>query len=198
MAEAKQSITELGDEVNTVAGRVTTAEANISALQEADVTISGNVSNLEARVSTNETNISALQGKWHDLRVENIWSTLSPIDIDVIVADVSFGGTFNFGFSKFDKTSLTFGTATTRSLNLTGGRCAFIKQQGGTFMCIIDLGHTDTNGIVTITYYPPREEVRAVKFMGTGQLGEPVLAWMNSYPEITITNLWGLSVATRT
>lgn len=198
VTEAKQSISELGDEVNSVAGRVTVNEANIKALQDANKTISGNVSNLESRVSTNEESISALQGKWHDLRVENVWNTLAPIDVDVIVANVSFGGQFNFGWSKFDKTNLTFGAATTRNLNLTGGRCTFMKQQDGTFMCIIDLGGADTNGIVTITYYPPREEVRAVKFMGTGRLGEPILAWMNSYPEITITNLWGLSIATRT
>lgn len=198
VAEAKQSISELGDEVNSVAGRVTTAESNISALQETDATISGNVSNLESRVSTNETSIAALQGKWHDLRVENVWNTLSPIDVDVIVADVSFSGTFSLGFSKFDKTNLTFSTASTRSVNLTGGRCAFIKQQSGTFMCIIDATNTDTNGIITLTYYPPREELRAVKFMATGKLGDPMLTWMNSYPEITITNLWGLSIATRT
>lgn len=198
VAEAKQSITELGDEVNTVAGRVTTNEANIKSLQEADATISGNVSNLEARVGVNETNISALQGKWHDLRVENIWDTLAPIDVDVIVADVSFGGTFSIGFSEFDKATASFGTAKTRTKNIPGGRCTFIKGDASDFTCLFDLKGTDENGMLAITYYPPSGAIRSVKMFSTGRMGVPMLAWLESYPKITITNLWGLSVATRT
>ena len=198
VAEARQSITELGDEVNTVAGRVTTAEANISALQEADATISGNVSNLEARVSTNETNISALQGKWHDLRVENVWNILAPVDIDVIVADVSFSGTFSIGFSEFNKTNQSFGAAQSRTKNIPGGRCTFVKGDSSDFTCLIDLRSTDENGMIMITYYPPSGTIRSVKMLSTGKVGTPMLAWLDSYPEITITNLWGLSIATRT
>lgn len=198
ITEAKQSISELGDEVNSVAGRVTAAESNISALQEADTTISGNVSNLESRVSTNEGNILALQGKWHDLRVENVWNVLAPIDVDVIVADVSFGGTFSIGFSQFNKSTASFGTASTRTKNLPGGRCTFVKGDSSDFTCLIDLKNTDENGILMITYYPPSGAIRSVKMLSNGRAGVPMLAWLESYPEITITNLWGLSIATRT
>lgn len=170
VAEAKQSISELGDEVNSVAGRVT----------------------------TNEANIKALQGKWHDLRVENVWNTLAPIDIDVIVADVSFSGTFSIGFSEFDKTNQSFGAAQSRTKNIPGGRCTFVKGDSSDFTCLIDLRSTDENGMIMITYYPPSGVIRSVKMLSTGKVGTPMLAWLDSYPEITIKNLWGLSIATRT
>ena len=201
VAEAKQSITKLGTDVKTVIVRVGKNEDSIKSLQDFEAAISENVHSLEDRVSTNETNISALQGKWHDLRVENVWQTLAPIDVDVVVADVSFGesgGRFEYGFSKFDPNTASFGAAQSRSKTLYGGRCTFIKSEGRNFIGFIDMYSTDENGILMIQYYPPRSEVRSVKLLSGGNFNTPMMTWLESYPEITITNLWGLSVATRT
>lgn len=69
IAEAKQSISELGDEVNTVAGRVTTLETNTAQLRT-DVDAIGarvtkaetDVTNLAKRVTQNEADIHLAQG----------------------------------------------------------------------------------------------------------------------------------------
>lgn len=68
IAEAKQSISELGDEVNTVAGRVTTLETNtaqlrtdVDSLTERVTTTEGTVDGLAKRVTQNEIDIHAAQ-----------------------------------------------------------------------------------------------------------------------------------------
>ena len=69
IAEAKQSISELGDEVNTVAGRVTTLETNtaqlrtdVDAMGERVTSAEQDITGLAQRVTQNETDIHAAQG----------------------------------------------------------------------------------------------------------------------------------------
>ncbi len=69
IAEVKQSISEWGDEVNTVAGRVTTLETNttqlrtdVDSLTERVTTTEGTVDGLAKRVTQNEIDIHAAQG----------------------------------------------------------------------------------------------------------------------------------------
>lgn len=69
IAEAKQSISELGDEVNTVAGRVTTLETNtaqlrtdVDAMGERVTSAEQDITGLAQHVTQNETDIHAARG----------------------------------------------------------------------------------------------------------------------------------------